>query len=74
MKLKFNYVLESSEPEDTGFYAWCPEVPEANAQGETEAEAIADLESCIEFCLECRLLDAAENIPADALRGELVLG
>lgn len=50
MHNEFTAVIEPA-PEG-GFVAFCPEVEEANGQGETEAEALQNLRQAIELALE----------------------
>ena len=49
------------EPDGEWFVASCPEVPEANGQGRTEAAAIA-------LVLEDRREDALQKVPANVRR------
>ena len=46
-----------------GFYiASCPLIPEAQAQGETDEECLANIKEVLELCLEfCK--DSGEEIP-----------
>ena len=50
------------------FVAFCPEIPGANGQGRTAAEAKADLAEAIALILEARREDGLRGVPADALR------
>ena len=69
MNLPLTYLVQSCEPEEPGFVAFCAEIPEANGQGETEAEAIADLEGSIAFAMQCRREEAIEELsPSTQLR------
>jgi len=48
-----------------GFYiASCPLIPEAQAQGETDEECIANIKEVLELCLECRK-ERGEEIPEE---------
>ncbi len=49
------------------FVAYCPEIPGANGQGKTVAEAKANLAEGIALVLEDRREDGLRGIPADAL-------
>jgi predicted RNase H-like HicB family nuclease len=51
------------------FVAFSPEFPEANGQGETQEECIANLKAAIDLLLEDRREDARRNLP---LGSELV--
>ena len=53
MKGEFSAVIETAE--EGGFWAYCPEVPGANGQGETVAEAKDDLTAAIELVLQDHL-------------------
>ncbi len=50
------------------FVAYCAEVPGANAQGCTSAEAREDLAEAIALILEDRREDALRGVPPDAIR------
>ena len=52
MKNEFTAVLEAAE--EGGYFAYCPEVPEANGQGETREEALDSLREAIALVLEDR--------------------
>ena len=47
---------------DTGFAAVCAEFPEANGQGETVEECLADLRSAVAEVLAYRRENAARNL------------
>lgn len=50
MKNEFTAIVEPAE--EGGFWAYSPEVPGANGQGETVEETLDDLKSAIEDALE----------------------
>jgi predicted RNase H-like HicB family nuclease len=50
------------------FVAYCAEVPGANGQGRTPAEARDDLAGAIALILEDRREDALRGVPPDAIR------
>jgi len=56
------------EPDGEWFVAYCPEVPEANGQGRTEAEAKQDLAAAISLVLEDRREVAFRQLPANSKR------
>ncbi len=64
MKNEFTAVLESAE--EGGHFAYCPEVPEANGQGETREEALDSLREAIALVLEDRREQGLRGIPGDA--------
>lgn len=66
MKGKFTAIIE--EAPEGGYWAICPEVPGANGQGETVAEAKKSLGHAIRLILEDRLEDARRGLPADAIQ------
>lgn len=70
MKNEFTAIIEQDED---WFIAYCPEIPGANGQGKTVEECRANLASAIELILEDRLEDALRGIPADAIRGSVLV-
>lgn len=72
MKGEFTAVIETAE--EGGFWAYCPEVPGANGQGETVAEAKEDLAVAIELVLQDRLEDSLRGLPEDAIRDTVAVG
>ena len=72
MRGEFTAVIETAE--DGGYWAYCPEVPGANGQGETVAEAKADLAAAIQLILEDRLEDSLRGLPDDAIRETVAVG
>lgn len=50
MTNEFAAIVEPAK--ERGFWAYCPEVPGGNGQGETLEEMLADLAAAIEFMLE----------------------
>ena len=53
--------------------AYCPEIPGANGQGKTQAEARESLAEAIALILEDRREDALRGVPADAIRETVVI-
>jgi predicted RNase H-like HicB family nuclease len=72
MKAEFTAIIEKA-PEG-GFWAICPEVPGANGQGETIAEAKNNLREAIELILEDRRADILQGLPDDAIREKVIIG
>jgi predicted RNase H-like HicB family nuclease len=66
MRGEFTAVIEPAE--EGGYWAICPEVPGANGQGETVAEAKEDLAAAIRLILEDRREDALRGLPGDAIQ------
>lgn len=66
MKGKFSAIIE--EAPEGGYWAICPEVPGANGQGETVAEAKASLRAAIRLIFEDRIEDARRGLPEDAIQ------
>ena len=66
MKAEFTAIIE--EAAEGGYWAVCPEIPGANGQGETPAEAKESLRQAIELLLEDRRNDALRGLPTDVLR------
>jgi predicted RNase H-like HicB family nuclease len=56
------------EQDDGWYVAYSPEVPGANGQGRTQAEALKSLADAIELILTDRRLDALNTLPADAIQ------
>jgi len=53
--------------------AYCPEIPGANGQGFTKAEARDSLAAAISLILEDRREDALRGLPDDAERGTVTV-
>lgn len=65
MRNEFTAIIEQAE----GWYiAYCPEVPGANGQGRSKADARASLADAIKLILEDRREDAMRGLPPDAER------
>jgi predicted RNase H-like HicB family nuclease len=54
--------------------AYCPEIPGANGQGKTKAEALQSLASAIALVLDDRRKDGLRGVPAKASREKVVVG
>ena len=65
MKAELTAIIEAAT--EGGFWAICPEVPGANGQGETIADAKESLKSAIQLILEDRLADIRRGLPQDAI-------
>ena len=74
MHHQFTYIIEPPEDDDPWYLAFCPEVPEANGQGETEEAAIESLKGAIELVLEHRREEGTRGLPASARRGIVEIG
>jgi len=72
MKAELTAIIESA-PEG-GFWAYCPEIPGANGQGETIQDAKQNLGSAIEMLLADRREDMLRGLPADAIQEALLVG
>lgn len=48
MKYKVSAVIERDA---NGYYAYCPELPGCQTQGDTFEEAVANIREAIELCL-----------------------
>lgn len=56
-----------------GFYiAGCPLIPEANAQGDSNEECLANIKGVLELCLEYRK-ERSEEIPDEAGMNRITL-
>jgi predicted RNase H-like HicB family nuclease len=56
------------------FIAYSPEVPGANGQGKTKAQALKSLAAAIELILEDRREDGLRGVPAGATREVVRIG
>jgi predicted RNase H-like HicB family nuclease len=54
--------------------AYCPEIPGANGQGRTKAEALRSLAEAIAMILEDRRKDGLRGVPPSAIRERVVVG
>ena len=72
MKAELTAIIEPA-PEG-GFWAFCPEIPGANGQGETIQEAKECLGASIELLLADRREDMLRGLPADAIQEALLVG
>ena len=63
-----------TERDGEWFVAYCPEIPGANGQGKTKAEALKSLSEAIDLILEDRREDALRGLPNDAERDVVALG
>ena len=61
------------EKEDRWYFAYCPEVPGANGQGETVEECRESLAEAVSLILEDRREDALRGVPKDAIRDTIIL-
>jgi len=61
------------EQDDGWYIAYSPEVPGANGQGRTQAEALRSLANAIELVLTDRRLDALNTLPTDAIQTTVVV-
>jgi predicted RNase H-like HicB family nuclease len=72
MRNEFTAIIVPAE--EGGFWAFCPEVPGANGQGETLEEVRENLGQTVELMLETQREDALAGIAPDALRETLIVG
>lgn len=72
MKNEFTAVLEPAD--EGGYFAYCPEVPEANGQGETREETLDSLREAIALVLEDRREQGLRGISGDADTTVLTVG
>jgi predicted RNase H-like HicB family nuclease len=62
------FIAIVEEGDDGWWLARSPEVPVANGQGRTAAEAVEGLAAAIEFVLVCAREEAQETMPAGAIK------
>jgi len=72
MKGELNIIIESA-PEG-GFWAFSPEVPGANGQGETIEETKQNLREAILLILEDQMQDFSRGLSKEAMRDKIVIG
>ena len=70
MRNEFTALIER---ENDWYIAYCPEIPGANGQGRTLAEARASVAEAIALILEDRREDALRGLPADAIRETVIV-
>ncbi|AGF52693.1 ssl0738 [Synechocystis sp. PCC 6803] len=71
MKAELTAIIEAAE--DGGYWAICPEIPGANGQGDTIAEAKASLKSAIQLIVEDRLEDIRRGLPEEAIEETILI-
>ena len=60
MNAEFTAVVEKAE--DCGYWAYCAEIPGANGQGDTIAEAKTDLAAAVRLILTDRVEDCLREL------------
>lgn len=70
MANEFTAVLERDED---WYIAYSPEIPGANGQGRSRAEALDSLASAIALILEDRREDGLRGLPPDAIRDKVTV-
>ncbi|HMO24994.1 MAG TPA: type II toxin-antitoxin system HicB family antitoxin [Tepidisphaeraceae bacterium] len=71
MRNEFTAIVEQA---DGWFIAYCPEVPGANGQGRSKAEALQSLGDAIALILADRREDGLRGVPDTAERATVVVG
>jgi predicted RNase H-like HicB family nuclease len=71
MKGELTAIIEKA-PEG-GFWAFCPEIPGANGQGETVEEAKENLREAVTLILEDRLEDIKRGLPDDVIQETIAI-
>ena len=70
MRNEFTALIER---ENDWYIAYCPEIPGANGQGRTPAEARASGAEAIALILEGRREDALRRLPDDAIKETVIV-
>ena len=70
MRNEFTSILER---DGEWYIAYSPEVPGANGQGRTEADALDSLREAIALILEDRRVDGLRGVPETAIRGKVTV-
>ena len=71
MRNEFTAVIEQAS--EGGYWAYCPEIPGANGQGETMDECRQNLRESIALILEDRREDGLRGVPEDAIQETVTL-
>jgi predicted RNase H-like HicB family nuclease len=71
LKNEFTAVIER---DGEWFIAYSPEIPGANGQGRTKAEARQSLAEAISLILDDRRREGLRGLPRDAVREKVVVG
>ena len=71
MKGRLTAIIEKS-PEG-GYWAYYPEIPGANGQGETVEEAKDSLKDAVSLIMEDRLEDAKRGLPNDVIQETITI-
>lgn len=71
MKGELTAIIE--EAPEGGYWAICLEIPGANGQGETIAEAKTNLEEAVKLILEDRCEDIVRGLPTTAIRETIAI-
>ena len=72
MRNEFTAIIEPAA--EGGYWAYCPEVPGANGQGETLDEVRRDLADAIKLMLEVQRESALQTVSPNAFRETVVVG
>ena len=70
-KLQLTAIYEKAE--EGGYIGYVAELPGANTQGETLAEARENLQEAVELLLECYREEAEKRLTDSALKEDLIL-
>ena len=70
MKNEFTAIIER---DGEWYITYCPEIPGANGQGRTKAEARKNLAAAIALILEDRRKDGLRGLPPDAVREKVTV-
>ena len=70
MKNEFTAIIER---DGEWYIAYCPEIPGANGQGRSRAEARRSLAQAIALILEDRRKDGLRGLPPDAVREKVTV-
>ncbi|MDX9802203.1 MAG: type II toxin-antitoxin system HicB family antitoxin [Spirochaetia bacterium] len=71
MKGEITAIIEKA-PEG-GYWAYTPEIPGANGQGETVEEAKSSLKEAVSLIMTDRLEDATRGLPDDIIKATIAL-
>ena len=71
MQAELTAIIEAAT--EGGYWAICPEIPDANGQGETIEEAKESLKNAIQLIFEDRLADIRRGLPKEAIEDRILI-
>ncbi|HOG65111.1 MAG TPA: type II toxin-antitoxin system HicB family antitoxin [Spirochaetota bacterium] len=72
MKAELAAIIEKAP--ESGYWAFCPEIPGANGQGETAEEARENLREAVELVILDRREDMLRGVSEDSIEEKICIG